>query len=628
MDTTISLLPFLESEKSRIFLDFPLSKKRAVSEHYACPFQVIDDSHIFFVLLNAGIKARDSRPLKSCFLMIQRDVPRVKDELNLFTNKEIDSIWQKTITSYSTQQNVFVFPEQLNPNGASKQFASLFFCAKKNVLFHPPCPQCGSRLHLCKDDGILKRASLSPYSTSLKRYLYCPNCYNDTGSSFYQFSHSIDDSASVKDRYDLINEFKTLENTHSKNFPCADCPNFAECYGERQAAVSNIRFFSFYPFHMLLFDSESMKAMDFIPLLSGAPLENALSTPFFFKDTEKFYLEVLFLKLSFFEAVIQSARQIFKNQWPDLNLYEQSIWVQLINPENSLPVFWNYTISIIGLISRPPTTPIEINILKNNNFHFITLFWFYLFFVNQAQEKKAVYDTVGRLAETLKNSDLSEDYGKLTTEFPVLKMENIFWHPDNRPELPPAWQAYGLEIIKLGLTINDLDSFTAGVSNLKQAVKNNLFFTEMECQSPEKKPAQEKYVPPLTSSPDLTEHDRQAIFQILNALKQKWETQQRRPQDEDDDVLETVVLTSPKKAPEGPPALEETIVLQPRKEKAEKPEEADETVDTLEKTIIMQGNDMAPIPSEPVSEPISDPIDDEFELEKTVVITQQPPKRS
>ena len=219
-----------------------------------------------------------------------------------------------------------------------------------------------------------------------------------------------------------------------------------------------------------------------------------------------------------------------------------------------------------------------------------------MFFVNQAQEKKAVYDTVGRLAETLKNSEIFEDYGKLTTEFPILKMENIFWHPDNRTELPSVWQAYGLEIIKLGMAINDLDSFTAGVSNLKQAVKNNLFFTEMKCQSPEKEPAQEKYVPPLTSSPDLTEHDRQAIFQILNALKQKWETQQRRPQDEDDDVLETVVLTSPEKAPEEPPTLEETIVLQRRKEKAEKPEEADEAIDTLEKTIIMQGNDVAPNP--------------------------------
>jgi hypothetical protein len=173
-----------------------------------------------------------------------------------------------------------------------------------------------------------------------------------------------------------------------------------------------------------------------------------------------------------------------------------------------------------------------------------------------------------------------------------------------------------------------LDSFTAGVSNLKQAVKNNLFFTAMECRSPEKEPAQEKYVPPLTSSPELTEHDRQAIFQILNALKQKWETQQRRPQDEDDDVLETVVLTSPEKAPEEPSPLEKTIVLQPGKEKTEKAKEADETIDTLEKTIIMQGNDEASIHPEPVSEPISDPMDDEFELEKTVVITQKPPKRS
>ena len=108
-------------------------------------------------------------------------------------------------------------------------------------------------------------------------------------------------------------------------------------------------------------------------------------------------------------------------------------------------------------------------------------------------------------------------------------------------------------------------------------------------------------------------------------MKQKWETQQLQPQDEDDDVLETVVLRSPEKAPEAPPTLEETIVFQPRKETAE---EADETIDTLEKTIIMQGNGVSPIHPEPESDPISDPMDDEFELEKTVVITQQPPKRS
>ncbi|MCD4721635.1 MAG: hypothetical protein K8S13_17495 [Desulfobacula sp.] len=578
MDETISLLPFIESEKDGFLLDIPvLDQDRTGSQGYSYPFQIVDKGQDFSLIVKGGLKVKHSDPFKSLFLLTQRDhYPIHPDDLIPFTNAGIDRIWHETIQSYLVDKNVFILPKQLSRDGKAIPFRSLFFCKKEKKFFHPPCPECGAELDLCKDDELLIRAALSPYSTSLKRYLFCPGCYASKGShEFYQFSHSAEDPIFIKDRFDLIKDFNKLRSTASGSFPCLDCPGHAECYITGEKASSYISFFSFYPFHMLFFDAEPIKAIDFIPFISGASFEevdaisstvsgssweNTLASQegshFFFKDDERFYLEVLFLKLSFFEEFTRSLYQrVEKNIYPLVNLSAQSIWIRPKAPGNILPFFWDFKLSIIDLIANFPKNYIKSTLTKNNSLHFLASLWFYTFFVNKNQGQEKVYETVGRLAEKGLGDSLFSDYNKLTKDFPSVAMENILWNHGSG-SIPQKWHEFGLKIILTGLTFfnagkeqglkDDLNQLIDRIVNLKQKVKEELFSKGMETV-----PAGQKVA--VSSTEVKSKQDagqvqlrleKQAISLILKKLKTKWSAQDENSLDLDDDVLETVVLSS------------------------------------------------------------------------------------
>ena len=579
MNKTISLLPFVESETDGFCLDIPvLDQDRTVSQGYSYPFQIADEGQNFSIIVKAGLKVTDSGQFKSLFLLIQRDhYPIRSDHLLPFTNAGIDRIWYETILSYSTDKNVFIVPKQLSRDGKATPFRSLFFCKKEKKFFHPPCPECGEELDLCTDDDLLISAALSPYSTSLKRYLFCPACYGSNGHhEFYQFSRSAEDSIFVKDRFGLIKNFNKLRSTSSGSFPCLNCPGHAECYITGEKAASYISFFSFYPFHMLFFDAEPIKAIDFIPLISGASYKevNAFSTTplgadwknilasqgrahFFFKEDERFYLEVLFLKLSFFEEFTRSLYQrIEKNIYSLVNLSAQSIWIRPKTPGNMLPFFWDFKLSIIDLIVNSPKNYIESTLTKNISLHFIASLWFYIFFVNKNQGQAAVYKAVGRLVEKGSKDSLFSDYNKLIKDSPSVAMENIFWNPDSRA-IPQKWHEFGLKTILTGIALfdagkeqdlkNDLNKLLYKIENLKQDVKEELFSKRMDTVSA----AQNVVAGPMDVRPkEDTGHvqsqiENQAVSLILKKLKTKWAAQNEKFSDFDDDVLETVVLSSP-----------------------------------------------------------------------------------
>jgi hypothetical protein len=583
MNKIISLLPFIESEKDGFSLDIPvLEQDNFAFQGYSYPFQIADEGQNFSLIVKAGLKVADSNHFKSLFLLVQRDhYPICLDDLIPLTNTGIDRIWHETIGSYSIEKNVFIVPKQLSRDGKATPFKSLFYCKKEKKFFHPPCPECGSELDLCKDDALLISATLSPYSTSLKRYLFCPDCVSKGNHEFYQFSRSAEDSIFVKDRFDLIKNFNKLRSTASSNFPCLNCPGHAECYITGERAASYISFFSFYPFHMLFFDAEPIKAIDFIPFISGAPFKdvNAVSTitcdsswkniltsqdrsHFFFKEDERFCLEVLFLKLSLFEEFIRCLYQrIEKEVYSLVNLSVQSIWIRPQPSGNILPFFWDFKLSIIDLIHNFPKNHIKSTLTKNISLHFVASFWFYIFFVNKNQGQERVYNIVGKLAEKGLKDSFFSDYNKLIMDFPSMAMENIFWNPDTGV-IPQKWHKFGLKTILTGLALFDaqkeqdlkdgLNKLLYKVENLKQEVKDELFSKEMvtapadqiaAAGSIEVKP--EEVESKENSGQVKSRLENQAISLILKQLKIKWAVQNEKSLDvDDDDVLETVVLSS------------------------------------------------------------------------------------
>jgi len=646
MDETISLLPFIESGGKGFHLDIAVLDRNRISfQDYSYPFQIADKSQNLSILVKAGLKVNDSSRLKSLFLLVQRDdYPVLPDDLHPFTNAGIDKIWYDTMQSYSTDQNAFIIPRQMSQEGRAVAFSPLFYCKKQEKFFHPPCPECGTPLELCRDDGLLIQNSLSPFSTSLKRYLFCSRCHAaKTSHEFYQFSRSADDTVFIKDRFDLIKDFSKLRNSISDSFPCPDCPGHAECYITGGKAVSHISFFSFYPFYMIFFDEQPVKAVDFIPLISGAPFKgiNTVSVSpsasgrearvmsrekplFFFEGEKKFFLEVLFLKLSFFEEFLRSLfHQVKANNSPLINLSAQSIWIKPQSFGNNLPFFWSFKLSIIDLMVNSPRNYIKSELTKNIRLHFIASLWFYTFFVNRTQGQENVYEAIGKLLE--KDIPVS-DYDQLIKNFPAVAAENIFWNPEDR-FISPDWHDIWLRIVETGVTffkspkdkglVEELNQFISTVKDLKQEIKEELFSKSMEPEYTE----QQEAMPSIgqvngaeDKPPILSSADRQSILLILKQLKEKWvdpDPGDTFPDTDDEDTLETVVLSSE--------ALEPTEAFD----------------DTIEKTMVLPGPEIEPagdggfgdmektviISSAEKPQKESDFSFEDDDLDKTVVIT-------
>ncbi len=662
MDETISLLPFIESRGEGFRLDIPvISPGRNSSKGYSYPFQIVDNGQNFSIIVKAGLKGNHSDPFKSLFLFVQKDhYPISPDALTPLTNTGIDRIWCETILSYVSvssafDKKVFTLPGQINRDGTPIPFKPLFFCKKVKKFFHPPCPECGAELSLCVNDDLLKKSVLSVYSTSLKRYLFCPTCHASRGNfEFYQFSRSADDSVFTKDRFDLVKDFNRLKTVGSNDFPCLACSNHAECYITGEKATSYINFFSFYPFHMLLFDAQPIQATDFMPFLSGASVEDISTfsaTPagtdwknmmashggesFFFKNENRFFIEILYLKLSFFEAFTRALSQRIETQtYPLMNLSARSIWIRPATQGSSLPFFWDFNLTLIDLTVNGPRNCIESSLTRNTSLNFIASLWFFAFLVNSRQTLETVYEAIGILHGKNPDEHTFGDYNTLIKECPHVAMENIFWDPNNAPTPQQKWTTFWSRILKMGMGFlnekteqdlkGSLNKFLNQIQMLKKDVKAELFSKNPETNLPGDTSVatqSEQVDPPPTETTDPSAIENQAITRILKQLKKQWEAQETPTPDLDDDVLETVVLSSDDSEPnmDFDDTLDETVILRvPEKGSAAVLETTHDQIentgfDDMEKTVILSP-DTAPRQS-------SHSFGDDDDLDKTIIIT-------
>lgn len=625
MDKTISLLPLLESEKDGFFLEISISDPAGDEFHGdLCPFEIVDNGQCFSMIVKANLKASPAGQCRPLFLLVQRDHHLVSSiGLRSFTNADMDRIWLDTIQSCSADKTVFCGLEQ-------SWFKPLFLCRKKRMFFHPPCPDCGKQLELCTDDRLLKKAALFDYHTSLKRYLFCPHCHASDGKLFfYQYARSPEDRVFVKDRFDLIRDFTRLRGrSSSETFPCLTCPDHALCYITGEKALSRISIFSFYPFYMLVFDAAVVKGVDFIPLLSGACIEDiaALSDTvcgtaleecrishggkrFFFESEPRFFLEVLYLKLSFIEKFIRALKQKIQNNIRSLvKLSAHSIWLTPRNQGSMLPFFWEFDLNIIDLVSNSNEDNSDIFSGGNTNIEFIASLWFYTFLMNQNQ---GFNDVCNGLRQVSGNGCLEEcfsDYSRLVHEYPFLAMENIFWHPEP-VTVSKEWQQLWVETMETGANFlqphsqdlkTEVDFLLKAIDGLKQRVKAQLFATRTrDVPLPTQVPVPKNQ----ENTPDIQARMK-AVRLLLIKMKKKWQAQEMTGPVSDvrgEDVLETIVLSSHDKiVPESQPLPAEDF-------------------EDLDKTVVLTMDDMTG--PKKVSEKNDMSFGEDDDLEKTVVIS-------
>jgi hypothetical protein len=682
---TFSLLPYLESGENNFRLEISLvSRESEFLEKVPFPFLIISDSGPFTRVIDARILTDAESVIKPVFLLHQSDEYRLtSDDMWPLNNKDIDRFWQEIFVRYSAQtveespdRSHFVLLRQIDKKGEFSPFQSLFHCTFRNDYFHPPCSRCGKSLHLCQDDDLLSESDLKPYSTSLKRYLYCPECAQDSSpNDFYAFSLDAFDPPALKDHLDLIKEWGHLivNPITLDHFPCLDCAEKTRCYGNDSLAVSRIVPFSFYPFYLIILEAATLNAHDFLSLISGATLnevKDSLSSkralgrvkcieaaqqklsvpaPFLFDpNDERNFLEVLYLKLSFLGEL---ARMIFSDRGslshPGLSYSLERIWVKLADQAGLLPLFWNFSLDVIDIGVNPAKPPHLSEYRPGHGLHFLGNAWFYALLVNHHQTVEQVRTELEKyMVESTPTKVGLSELIKKNEHNPVFAAENIFWSPEDS-HVNEDWQRVWGKSLDLGggLLVAGMNRETSWSENefwgnfeaLREEIKTELF-------------GRGSLIPRAISH-----SDNLAISALLNEILVKWRSKMKEQKDrkeaeeveetldpsattqkafesqkestyENGEPLETVILRpgeSGKKESYStkPKDPEETVILSPEGHPGS--DKALQDVEVIQETVILGSNDFKNKrpPSIPASTGTA-----ENDLQETVILS--PGKKS
>lgn len=229
------------------------------------PLPLVAEERGLFSRLMAGrirpVALATPRPV---MLLASRDTyPRIDEAASRLANPDIDALWQSYFQAERRHPALQVLASQVNPQGVLLPFPPLFTCRLKQYFFEPPCPRCGGSLALCTDDDLLAANGLSAYTTSLKRYLFCPGCNQ---AVFY--AAAPEEQPVVHGPDDLIRQWGGLS---TGELPCCGCGLHEECYGHRSLVLERIAPVAFFPFYVLIFDLAALSALDFLALAAGTP---------------------------------------------------------------------------------------------------------------------------------------------------------------------------------------------------------------------------------------------------------------------------------------------------------------------------------------------------------------------
>ena len=662
-----SLTPYLQ--QSRVCLAISLrSHDNDELERLSNPFVVVDDSSAIGRLLHGQFVTDGGTAIQELSLFVQRDQYRVvHNSLDPLTNRRIASLWQKAFDAYASRPDSgLVKLSALTNNNSLKTLSPLFFCKLRRHFFEPPCPTCGNLLLQCEDDTILQAAGLPPFSSSLRRYLYCEHCYQTGEGFFYVYEREMENCQVVRDRWELINSFSSLveDPANLGHLPCNTCDRKKECFGAKDKALTRISIFSFYPFHMLPFKAMDIHCTDFLALLSGASCEEIISTlppahtrtskvldlkhnmekglPFFFGG-EKHFLEVLYLKLAFLRQLADWVETLPLEGLSPLSSFSfDSFWVDLPEPADSLPYFWNFKVKPHGLIvcNEDKSFPAPLGLESKTDF--LALAWFFVMLRNAKQDMQEVLDNLNRMFI---------DGSPLSTEVFLKKIESsfahefgpecVFWIPQ-KLEMPQDYKALWKSCMELGWRLlrarfddpsnfKNMDYWIAEIDELKKRVKSALFGAEPSSD------------PSFRASREDITLDKE-IGAVLTDIAARWEAK----------LLESIGVERqdlihptgpPKDVPtEGHeqqtmPPLEETIIIAPRgpkppsEPKTSTPTQKDVArEDEIPETIIFSAPESAPFATAPgptstpagpnsTETPSKGPQDEDFE--KTLSLLDQ-----
>ncbi len=635
-----SLLPYLQADGNQFGLEISLiSREPSFLEKNPYPFLLIDASTPFERLLEARVVSGGGYEIRRVFILQQSDDYRhTADEMWPLTNPDIDQRWETALNRFSAQKTgipgapIFL-SNPIRETGAYVPFQPLFYCSFKNVYFHPPCPECGNLLDLCRNDRLLTESGLAAYSTSLRRYLHCPACCRESESvQFYTYARHGDDPPDLKDRWDLINDFGKLilKSDDPAGFPCSGCPELSGCYGSDNRFMSRIVPFSFYPFQMLIFEADTLSAPDFLALISGATVETLKSNlsgeqtvgrrhclqryeqmpespsgELFSRDDKKRFLEILYLKLSFLgELVNLFYSDSNQGVYCDAALSLDRVWVRIADQAGRLPQYWNFTLSVIDLWSDTIRQPHLSKYPPAYGHHFLGNIWFYALLVNQRQSMQTVRAELDKQVTALGGPDqhLAEMI-PIDVDGSAFAPQNIYWSPESiqvAADLRVFWKralTLGSGLLTAGLQAGhnwSADEFWSQFNDLRSEIKAALFGPELVLAG--------------------TSAENQVIVTILNRLLDRWRRELKpTPPPEPGEEADTIILNGGQQSED----LTKTLILT-TDPAPQAPLSAERQTDEEETLVLSTGSELQP----PKPDIESEPIEDE-PLQETLILSPE-----
>lgn len=559
LQRAISLLPFLQPSNH-----LPRLALTEGTSDASYPFAMVDDSDPFTRVIRGSFLTDAGSRLKNVFLILQRDMYRQKETtFSTVTNRTIEAGWFRipllATTSDSADEFISLTADSCD-NKIMKEFLPLLFCREKKLFMPLLCPSCARELELCRDDELLLKKGLHPYSTSARRYLYCPSCCSSEQNEFFVRERENADPLFLLDCMDLVHRLQLLaENgVDSSRFPCASCAERNTCFGSTNCVRNRLSPFSFFPFHLLIIEAPTLNALDFIALLSGATSgklveqldrrafpgrvsslnaiddTGAVKWTIFSQGDERAFPELLLLKLTLLEEVVGRIEAKEHS-----SLQEERVWVYVPKVGKNLPRGWNFKLLFIDDL-----TPVaSVHEIEHNSAQArarIGMYFFQVLLSGMKVGGSSIAEAVSQyLSDKSCTGDESETSGLKRLCVPV----NIFLNSDgyviNRLFVE-VWDkacAVGFELLDVarGTSVTCCTEIHNSLLNLLEETRTLLFSTgQMKSES--------------TASDRGDDPEKRAMIRRIVSemiVSNQVGTQQKPfspPDDRLDEVVETVIL--------------------------------------------------------------------------------------
>jgi len=626
-----SLIKCLDTGEHGFYLDLPLPVE---SPDGADPGSV--DSGPFSKRIRAHVKTGGKGSVAPVLLVMQRNCYSPVHSPVPINNRRLEKAWQNAWAFHGSNRfskKPIILKDQVSPAGELRAFAPLFYCRHTRQWFHPVCPQCGTALTLCRDDDLLKKRGVPGYSDSLSRFLYCESCSKLSDSApLFTPQKAAGMPAVVHDKDALVLQWKALLDRlpEGVDLPCRGCPERNDCYATGGRVTGRIVPFAFFPFFFMVLPAPAIGAFDFLRAVSGdaavALPGKEIASPaskmdrFFFQGEDRQLLEILYLKLTFLQQVVEQIAPVENSdRIQEFDFSLDSIGVDLTSPGAGLPAYWNFTVQMIDSVGSFQASPFAPAMPEGLYLHFLGAVWFHTLLVNS---HRGAEDVMAKVSDFLNKTDASSEMGAL--EAALAETDSLFlgrqihWNFQGEG-FPRNWDEYwrqalqlGFQLVRAGTTAGTAWSgpqFCESLANLREKIK-----LEMFSERPVAMPAQQQ--------PGQSERLRELLGHIL----EKWQAQADTPDDmaptAPPDVEETVAPASPAAVAAEPASVE--TVLEEQQLHPEPPEfpaqaaEPSDWDDEIEETVVLTATDAMPPPGAPPTTTADSPWDDD--IQETVVL--------